>query len=84
MRFTDHQVSRLPPDQEVWCHAYFFFPSQQPPQQSQHFKNEKQLQQHDIPQQAHRIMHQTIEKTIKPPTIIAAITGHLLAVSLSA
>lgn len=30
-----------------------------------------------MPQQAHLIIHQTIEKTIKPATIIAAMTGHL-------
>lgn len=30
-----------------------------------------------MPQQAHLIIHQTIEKTIKPPIIIAAMTGHL-------
>jgi hypothetical protein len=61
--------------------TYSFFPSQQPPQQSQHFKKEKQLQQHDIPQHAHRTIHQRTERRIKPPIIIPAMTGHLRNVS---
>jgi hypothetical protein len=53
------------------------FPSHESPQQSQQDKHRKQVQQQDIPQQQHRTMHVTTERTIKPPIIIAAMTGHL-------
>jgi hypothetical protein len=59
----------------------FFFPAQESPQQSQHFRKEKQLQQQDMPQQAHRIIHQRMEKTMRPPIIIMTMTGHLQIVS---
>jgi hypothetical protein len=54
-----------------------FFPAQLSPQQSQHFKKEKQLQQHEYPQQQHRAMQVTIERTIRETITMTAMTGHL-------
>jgi hypothetical protein len=56
--------------------------SQQPQQSPQHLRHEKHEQQHERPQQAQRMMHQMIEKTISPPTIMTAMTGHLVAVRI--
>jgi hypothetical protein len=59
---------------------FFFEPgsSQQPQQFPQHLKHEKQLQQHDLAQQAQRTMHQRMLKRMRPPTIMMAMTGYLL------
>lgn len=51
--------------------------SQQPQQLPQHFRHWKHEQQQDRPQQAQRIIHQTMERMIRPPTMITAMTGHL-------
>jgi len=54
-----------------------FFPAHESPQQSQHFRKEKQLQQHEYPQQQHRAMHVTMDRIIKDPMTIMIMTGHL-------
>lgn len=51
--------------------------SQHPQQLPQHFKQLKQVQQQDTPQQQHRMMHHRILKMMRLPTMMTAITGHL-------
>lgn len=67
------------------CLCFLSGESQHPQQLPQHLRQLKQAQQQDMPQQQQRMIHQTTERTMRPPTMMAAIIGHLdlLVVNLS-